>query len=121
MARSPMQRSLAQRLPPLEEVDPDRLYDEVVGWAADSGLTLYPHQEEALVELLSGNNVVLATPTGSGKSLVATGAVFAQLAGKPAGPQELAQPPAGQGAATGSWEGQPRRSVYTAPVKALVS
>ena len=57
---------------------------------------LYPAQEEALIELVSGANVVLATPTGSGKSLVATGALYAALA-------------AG------------RRSYYTAPIKALVS
>ena len=57
---------------------------------------LYPAQEEALIELVSGANVVLATPTGSGKSLVATGAQYAALA-------------AG------------RRSYYTAPIKALVS
>src|SRR5919202_1300154 len=60
------------------------------------GTTLYPAQEEALIELVSGANVVLATPTGSGKSLVATGAQYATLA-------------AG------------RRSFYTAPIKALVS
>ena len=57
---------------------------------------LYPAQEEALIELVSGANVILATPTGSGKSLVATGAHYAALA-------------AG------------RRSFYTAPIKALVS
>ena len=60
------------------------------------GLELYPAQTEALIELVSGSHVILSTPTGSGKSLVATGAHFAALA-------------AG------------RRSVYTAPIKALVS
>jgi len=39
--------------------------------AADRGLSLYPEQEEAILELFSGSNVILATPTGSGKSLVA--------------------------------------------------
>src|SRR4051812_20934751 len=92
-----MAASLAQRLPSPAEADADRVYDELVGWAASDGLTLYPHQDEALVELLSGNNVVLATPTGSGKSLVAVGAIFAQLAAGSA------------------------RAVYTAPIKALVS
>ena len=57
---------------------------------------LYPAQEEALIELVSGANVILATPTGSGKSLVATGALYAALAAS-------------------------RRSYYTAPIKALVS
>jgi superfamily II RNA helicase len=76
--------------------DPDELFASFAQWAADAGTVLYPAQEEALIELVSGANVVLATPTGSGKSLVATGAQYAALA-------------AG------------RRSYYTAPIKALVS
>lgn len=76
--------------------DPDDLFTAFAAWAADGGTPLYAHQEEALIELVSGANVVLATPTGSGKSLVATGAQYAALA-------------AG------------RRSYYTAPIKALVS
>ena len=60
------------------------------------GLELYPHQEEAILELLSGSNVVLATPTGSGKILVATAAHMAAMA-------------------------DDRVSFYTAPIKALVS
>ena len=76
--------------------DPDGLFSSFAEWASDNGTVLYPAQEEALIELVSGANVVLATPTGSGKSLVATGAQYAALA-------------AG------------RRSYYTAPIKALVS
>ncbi|HYN93685.1 MAG TPA: DEAD/DEAH box helicase, partial [Pilimelia sp.] len=76
--------------------DPDELFSTFAAWAESNGTTLYPAQEEALIELVSGANVVLATPTGSGKSLVATGAQYAALA-------------AG------------RRSWYTAPIKALVS
>ncbi|WP_110007846.1 DEAD/DEAH box helicase [Geodermatophilus normandii] len=76
--------------------DPDDLFTSFAAWADEGGTPLYPHQEEALIELVSGANVVLATPTGSGKSLVATGAQYAALA-------------AG------------RRSYYTAPIKALVS
>ena len=76
--------------------DPDELFASFAAWAEASGTVLYPAQEEALIELVSGANVVLATPTGSGKSLVATGALYAALA-------------AG------------RRSYYTAPIKALVS
>ncbi len=76
--------------------DPDELYEAFADWAGGTGVELYPHQVEALIELLSGANVILATPTGSGKSLVATGAHFAALA-------------------------QGRRSFYTAPIKALVS
>src|ERR1700712_4788185 len=76
--------------------DPDELFASFAAWAEASGTVLYPAQEEALIELVSGANVVLATPTGSGKSLVATGALYAALA-----------------------EGL--RSFYTAPIKALVS
>src|ERR1017187_3383621 len=76
--------------------DPDAVYDAFAGWTEKQGLTLYPHQEEALIEIVSGANVILSTPTGSGKSLVAAGAHFAALA-------------AGQ------------RTFYTAPIKALVS
>jgi superfamily II RNA helicase len=81
--------------------DPDAVYDAFAGWVAAGGLQLYPAQAEALIELVSGSNVILATPTGSGKSLVATGAIFASLA---------ARQPA-----------DTLRSFYTAPIKALVS
>jgi hypothetical protein len=83
-------------LPPAPNADPDELFASFAAWAEASGTVLYPAQEEALIELVSGANVVLATPTGSGKSLVATGALYAA-------------PAAG------------RRSYYTAPIKALVS
>lgn len=76
--------------------DADELFAAFAAWAEAAGTTLYPAQEEALIELVSGANVILATPTGSGKSLVATGAIYAQLAA----------------GAT---------SYYTAPIKALVS
>jgi superfamily II RNA helicase len=76
--------------------DPDEVFASFAAWAQACGTALYPAQEEALIELVSGANVVLATPTGSGKSLVATGAIYAGLA-------------AGI------------RSYYTAPIKALVS
>ena len=88
--------SLTERLPPSAQDDPDALYDAFSGWAEDQGLVLYPAQEEALIEVMTGANLILSTPTGSGKSLVATGAHFAAMA-------------------TG------RRTFYTAPIKALVS
>ena len=76
--------------------DPDEVLASFAAWAQAGGTALYPAQEEALIELVSGANVVLATPTGSGKSLVATGAIYAGLAAS-------------------------SRSYYTAPIKALVS
>ncbi|WP_067898702.1 DEAD/DEAH box helicase [Nocardia vaccinii] len=78
------------------DVDPDWLFESFSGWTSDQGLTLYPAQEEALLELMTGANVILSTPTGSGKSMVAIGAHFTALN-------------------TG------QRSYYTAPIKALVS
>ncbi len=72
--------TLADRLPPAGKRDPDTLFDTFVSWASEQGLTLYPAQEEALIEVMTGSNVILSTPTGSGKSLVATGAHFAALA-----------------------------------------
>jgi superfamily II RNA helicase len=50
----------------------DAILSRFTDWVSAQGLTLYPHQEEALLELLAGKHVVLSTPTGSGKSLVAT-------------------------------------------------
>ncbi len=88
---------LTDLLPPRgTPADPDDLYSGFADWAAGRGTRLYPHQEEAVIELLSGSNVILATPTGSGKSLVATAAHLAALA-------------------------DDRVSFYTAPIKALVS
>lgn len=82
------------------ELPPNPSQDEALevflGWVADQGLELYPAQEEAILALFSGSHVILTTPTGSGKSLVATAGHVAALA-------------AGE------------RSVYTAPIKALVS
>lgn len=86
--------TLTDRLPGTSE--PDAVFDAFQSWVAEQGLTLYPHQEEALIEIATGANVILNTPTGSGKSLVATGAHFAALAGD-------------------------RTTFYTAPIKALVS
>ncbi|WP_306365526.1 RNA helicase [Nocardia sp. CC227C] len=80
----------------VSDVDTEWLYETFVDWTLEQGLTLYPAQEEALLELFTGSNVILATPTGSGKSMVALGAHFAAL-------------------------NRGQRSYYTAPIKALVS
>ena len=79
-----------------DAADPDAVYLTFVEWAESTGIRLYPAQDEALIEIVSGANVILSTPTGTGKSLVAVGAHFAAMVGG-------------------------RRSYYTAPIKALVS
>ncbi len=76
--------------------DPDAAYTGFVQWSESRGLPLYPAQDEALIEIVSGANLILSTPTGTGKSLVAIAAHFTALA-------------------------QGQRSYYTAPIKALVS
>ncbi|PTX94565.1 DEAD/DEAH box helicase [Opitutus sp. ER46] len=76
--------------------DADAVLDRFLTVAGERGLTLYPEQEEAILELFAGRNVVLNTPTGSGKSLVAAAFHFKALC-------------AGE------------RSVYTCPIKALVN
>src|SRR3954454_9999030 len=85
------------------ETDADTLYLTLAEWAGEQGLSFYPHQDEALLEILGGANVVLATPTGSGKSLVAMGALLMALA---------------RGGGLGA---ESRVAFYTAPIKALVS
>ncbi|SCK08772.1 Helicase conserved C-terminal domain-containing protein [Streptomyces sp. WMMB 714] len=79
-----------------DDAEPDALYEAFAGWAEERGISLYPAQEEALIEVVSGANVILSTPTGSGKSLVAAGAHFTALA-------------------------RDEVTFYTAPIKALVS
>ena len=70
--------------------------DLFMGWCESRGLELWPHQEEALLDLATGDHLILGTPTGSGKSLVALGLCFMACC-------------------------TDRRSYYTAPIKALVS
>jgi superfamily II DNA/RNA helicase len=94
--------SLAARLPGpgtegrRREVGPEEVLDRFVEWTADAGFALYRAQEEALLEIAAGRHVILNTPTGSGKSLVALGLHFKALC-----------------------EG--RTSFYTSPIKALAS
>jgi hypothetical protein len=71
---------LAERLARAASGTADELLEQFLGYAADRGLALYPAQEEAILELFAGKHVILATPTGSGKSLVATALVFRTLA-----------------------------------------
>ena len=89
--------SLSDALPqPGETLSSDDLLLRFLEVQTLRGMELYPAQEEALLELCEGKNVILNTPTGSGKSLVASGLHFLSMA-------------------------QGRRSVYTCPIKALVN
>src|SRR5688572_17978558 len=78
------------------ELSSDELLGRFLDYVAGKGLELYPAQEEAILGLFEGKNVILNTPTGSGKTLVASALHFAALA-------------------------RGRRSVYTSPIKALVN
>ncbi|WP_246498119.1 DEAD/DEAH box helicase [Natronoglycomyces albus] len=81
---------------PSTSADGDDVYEAFHSWADQEGIDLYDHQEEALMGLCEGNNVIVSTPTGSGKSLIATAAHFYAIS---------------RGGTT----------FYTAPIKALVS
>ncbi|MEM6706145.1 MAG: DUF3516 domain-containing protein [Acidobacteriota bacterium] len=88
--------SLAGAVDPTLAGRPEAILDAFIDWTSELGFELFEAQEEALLELMAGNHVVLNTPTGSGKSLVAAGLHFKALC-----------------------EG--RKSVYTSPIKALAS
>lgn len=97
VAQAPASRAAsAPALTPVAASDGDAQLGAVLDWVAARGLTLYPAQEEAIMALYDGAHVVLATPTGSGKSLVATALLYRALC-----------------------RGEP--GVYTCPVKALVN
>jgi superfamily II RNA helicase len=95
MASDHVRAPLFAHLPPGAR-DADTLLSAFLAYVADTGLTLYPAQEEAILELATGSNVILATPTGSGKSLVALALHFFSVA-------------------------RGERSIYTCPIKALAS
>ena len=87
--------ALIDLMPPVGS-DPSDVLDAFASWAATGGRPLYPHQEDAGLALAGGDHVVLATPTGSGKSLVAVAGILLAL-------------------------NRAERSVWTAPIKALVA
>ncbi len=91
---------LFDRLPRFEELAGGQpgeiILDRFLDYVGEKKLELYPAQEEATLALYDGQNVILNTPTGSGKSLVATALHFYSLA-------------------------LGRRSIYTSPIKALVN
>ncbi|MEM7353181.1 MAG: DUF3516 domain-containing protein, partial [Acidobacteriota bacterium] len=88
--------NLSSRIPEGGVSDADEILDLFLGWVADVGFSLYPAQEEAVLEIMAGRHVILNTPTGSGKSLVAMAMHFKALC-----------------------EG--KRCFYTSPIKALAS
>ena len=63
-----MTTPLHERLADAGPRDPDTLLERFLEWAREAGYTLYPHQEEAVLEIMADRHVVLNTPTGSGKS-----------------------------------------------------
>lgn len=85
-----------QALEPEPWLTPEEAYERFMEWVSSRGIEPWGHQEDALFSLAAGSNVILGTPTGSGKSLVALGMMFMAMA-----------------------SGQ--RAYYTAPIKALVS
>ena len=87
---------LADELLQQEGIDASDIFDAFVEWTAKQGIELWPHQEEALFSLMAGDHVILGTPTGSGKSMVALGLHFLALS-------------------------TDQVCYYTAPIKALVS
>jgi superfamily II RNA helicase len=87
---------LKARLPAPGAASPDEVMGYFLGYVKEIGIRPYAAQEEAILELYAGSNVILATPTGSGKSLVALAACFLAMA-----------------------EG--KRSVYTVPIRALAN
>ncbi len=88
--------TLADHIPERGFADDDEALEAFLEWLFTTGIEPYPAQEEAFLELFGDRHVLLKTPTGSGKSLVGVALHFrAFAAGK--------------------------RSVYTAPIKALVS
>ena len=92
----PARPTLISRVPRGGTNDPDEILGLFIDWAAEAGFDLYPAQEQALLEIMGGRHVILNTPTGSGKSLVALGLHFKALC-----------------------EG--KTSYYTSPIKALAS
>jgi len=88
--------ALASRIPAGGTRDADRILGLFLDWVAEIGLEPYAAQEEALLEIMSDHHVILGTPTGSGKTLVATALHFRAMC-----------------------EGE--RSFYAAPIKALTS
>lgn len=97
---TPALNALLDSLIPASDPDyvpePEEIYLAFSQWAEETGRPLYPHQDEALSQILDGRHVIAATPTGSGKSMIALAAHTASLA-------------------------RGGRSYYTAPLKALVS
>ncbi|MBK8255281.1 MAG: DUF3516 domain-containing protein [Polyangiaceae bacterium] len=89
------QTTWANCLPP-RGASPDEILMAFLDGVTARNLQLYPAQEEALLEIAAGKNVILNTPTGSGKSLVAEGVHFFAMA-------------------------EDKRAVYTSPIKALVN
>jgi len=88
--------TLYDLIPREDRPTPDVLLGRFLEYTESKRLRLYPAQESAILEVFEDKNVILNTPTGSGKSLVAAAVHFKAIA-------------------------QGKRSIYTCPIKALVN
>lgn len=91
-----MSTILADALIESQHREPAEVLDLFLEWVEALRIELYDAQEEAIFEIFDDNHVILNTPTGSGKSLVAVAMHFFAAS-------------------------RSRRSFYTSPIKALVS
>ena len=109
----------------------DDIFFAFLDWMETQGLTPWPHQEEAILDLMAGKHVVLGTPTGSGKSIVAQALLFKALvdhrcATRPtdddaaSAADDAADAPEAAETAADRFA-TPLRAFYTAPIKALVN
>ena len=91
-----MSLTLYDLLPRDERPASNDLLGRFLEYTESKRLRLYPAQEAAILEVFEDKNIILNTPTGSGKSLVAAAVHFKAVA-------------------------QGKRSIYTCPIKALVN